>query len=126
MSLKPYAIEYGLGIDLHGQDPTKAAIRAVRTAIEHVSLPGMRQITGVTDLNSQVHVEITLGVPAEFMDRIDAERVKAALPFGQRSVNVVQGGLLTTSGSVADWLGDSSDQAVLVVAAIAVKLEAQG
>lgn len=124
MALKSYAIEYGLGIDLHGQDPTKAAIRAIRSAVEHVSLPGMRQITGVTDLNSQVFVEITLGVPAEFVGKVDAEKVKAALPFGQRSVKVVPGGLLTTSGSVVDWLGDSSDQAVLVVAAIAVKLEA--
>src|SRR5512133_2730019 len=124
MSLKPYAIEYGLGIDLHGQDPTKAAIRAVRSAVEHVSLPGMRQIAGVTDLQAQVFVEITLGVPAEFVERVDAEKVKAALPFGQRTVKVVQGGLRTSSGSMVDWLGDSSDQAVLVVAAIALKLEA--
>lgn len=126
MALKAYAMEYGLGIDLHGQDPTKAAIRAVRSAVEHVSLPGMRQIAGVTDLNTQVFVEITLGVPAEFVDAVDAEKVKNALPFGQRSVEVVAGGLLTSSGSMIDWLGDSSDQAVLVVAAITVKIESQG
>lgn len=126
MALKAYAMEYGLGIDLHGQDPTRAAIRAVRSAVEHVSLPGMRQIAGVTDLNTQVFVEITLGVPAEFVDAVDAEKVKNALPFGQRSVEVVAGGLLTSSGSMIDWLGDSSDQAVLVVAAITVKIESQG
>ncbi len=126
MALKPYAIEYGLGIDLHGQDPTKAAVRAVRSAVEHVSLPGMRQITGVTDLNTQVFVEITLGVPAELVEKVDAEKVKGVLPFGQRSVKVVPGGLLTSSGSMVDWLGDSSDQAVLVVAAISVLLEARG
>jgi uncharacterized protein (TIGR02058 family) len=123
MVLKTYAIEYGLGIDLHGQDATKAAIRAVRNAVEHVSLPGMRQIVGVTDLQSEVFVEITLGVPAEYMGQVDTDRVKAALPFGQRSVKIASGGLITTSGSRVDWLGDSSDQALLVIAAISVKLE---
>jgi uncharacterized protein (TIGR02058 family) len=123
MALKTYAIEYGLGIDLHGQDATKAAIRAVRNAVERVSLPGMRQIVGVTDLQNEVFVEINLGVPADYMGMVDVEKVKAALPFGQRTVRVSSGGLLTSSGSVIDWLGDSSDQALLVIAAISVKIK---
>ncbi len=123
MALKPFAIQFGLGIDLHGQDATKASIRAVRNAVEHVSLTGMRQIVGVTDLNAQVFVEITLGVPAEYMGQVDVERVKAALPFGRRSVKVVSGGLMTSSGSVIEWLGDSSDQALLVIAVVTVKLD---
>ncbi len=126
MALKPFAIEYGLGIDLHGQDATKAAVKAVQDAVRHVSLPGMRQIAGVTDLNTQVFIEILLGVPAALTNQVDAERVKAALPFGQRTVKVVAGGLLASSGIAVPTMGDTSDQAVLVVAAISVQLEVAG
>ena len=34
-------VELGMGADLHGQDVTKAAVRAVRNAIERNSMPGM-------------------------------------------------------------------------------------
>ena len=123
MALKPFAIEYGLGIDLHGQDATKAAVKAIQDAVRHVSLPGMRQVAGVADLDGQVFVEILLGVPAGMEGGVDVERVKAALPFGQRSVKIVPGGLLASSGVAVPSMGDSSDQAVLVVASVAVKLE---
>jgi uncharacterized protein (TIGR02058 family) len=123
MAFNPFAIEIGLGIDLHGQDPTKAAVKAVRNAVEHVSLPGMRRIAGITDLNTQVFVEILLGVPAEFAGRVDLEQVKEALPFGQRTVKVVPGGLLASSGIAVPSMGDTSDQAVAVVAAVTVSLD---
>ena len=35
-------VELGMGADLHGQDVTKATVRAVRNAIERNSMPGMR------------------------------------------------------------------------------------
>ena len=123
VSLKPFAIEMGLGVDLHGQDATKAAIKAVKNAVEHVSLPGMRQIAGVTDPDSQVYVDILLGVPAELAARVDLEKVKAALPFGRRTARLVPGGLLASSGVALPSMGDTSDQAVAVVAALTVSLE---
>ncbi len=123
MSLKPFAIEMGLGVDLHGQDPTRAALKAVKNAVEHVSLPGMRRVAGITDLDNQVRVEVLLGVPEPFLGRVDLERVKEALPFGQRIVKAVPGGLLTTSGIAVPSMGDSSEEAVAVVAAITVLLD---
>ncbi len=123
MTLRPFVIEYGFGVDLHGQDPTKAAVKAVKNAVEHISLPGMRRVAGVSDLNSQVSVEILLGVPQELVDRVDVGRVREALPFGRREVKVVPGGLLASSGVVVPSMGDSSDQAVLVVAAVTVGVE---
>ncbi len=123
MALKPFAIEYGLGIDLHGQNATKAAVKAVQDAVRHVSLPGMRQVAGINDLDSEVYIEILLGVPEEMAGGVDEEQVKAALPFGRRSVRVVPGGLLASSGVAVPAMGDSLDQAVLVVASVAVKLE---
>jgi uncharacterized protein (TIGR02058 family) len=121
-----FAIEFGLGVDLHGQDPTKAAIKAVRNAVEHVSLPGMREVGGVTDLDRQVVVEILLGVPEGLVGRVDPERVRDALPFGRRSVRVTSGGLMASSGVAVPSMGDTSDEAVAVVAAISVSLDVEG
>lgn len=123
MALKSFAIEYGLGVDLHGQDPTKAAVKAVKNAVERISLPGMRQVAGVTDLDKQVAVEILLGVPAPMVDMVDLDAVTSALPFGRRSVSVSAGGLLAPNGVIVPAMGDTTDQAVLVVAAVTLKVE---
>jgi uncharacterized protein (TIGR02058 family) len=37
-------VEIGMGIDLHGQNVTKAAVRAVQNAIHHNSMPGIRSV----------------------------------------------------------------------------------
>ncbi len=37
-------IEIGTGIDLQGQDVTKAAVRAARDAIQRNYMPGMRRL----------------------------------------------------------------------------------
>jgi len=123
MTLKPFAIEFGLGLDLHGQDPTRAAVKAVKNAVEHVSLPGMKQVGGVVDLDTQVVVDVALGVPPEMADRMDTGRVAAALPFGRRTVRVTPGGLLASSGARVPDMGDTSDQAVAVVAAVTVMID---
>jgi uncharacterized protein (TIGR02058 family) len=123
MALKSFAIEYGLGVDLHGQDPTKAAVKAVKNAVEHISLPGMRQVAGVTDLDQQIAVEIVLGVPSPMVEMVRLDEVAAVLPFGRRSVSVTPGGLLASNGAVVPFMGDTTDQAVLVVAAITLKVE---
>ena len=85
MAPKIFAIEFGLGTDLHGQDITKAAIKAVRNAVEHVSLPGMRKVGGVTDLNSQVLVEILVGVPSGFEDGVDSGEWPVLYPSARRT-----------------------------------------
>ncbi len=123
MTLKTFSIELGLGVDLHGQDPTRAAVKAVKNAVERVSLPGLRQIAGITDWNSQVFVEVLLGVPPEMAGRVDVGRVQEVLPLGRKTVQVVPGGLLASSGATVPSMGDVSDQAVAVVAAIAVKVD---
>ena len=44
MSETPYVLEFGMGVDVHGQDSTTAAKRAVSDAIRHSSLPVLRLI----------------------------------------------------------------------------------
>ena len=90
-----FVIEFGMGIDLHGQDVTKAAVRAVRDAIGHNSLPGMRTVVGGDIARMQVHVR--LAVPAD-ADKLDHETVKAALPYGEVTIEVVPGGMIAPGG----------------------------
>ena len=61
--MRHFVTEMGTGVDLHGKNGTKAALRAVRNAFQHVSLPGIRQVAGVTDMKEMV-VEVVLGVPS--------------------------------------------------------------
>ncbi len=44
MDYRRYLVEVGTGIDLHGEDVTKAAQRAVKDAISHSSMVGLSQL----------------------------------------------------------------------------------
>jgi uncharacterized protein (TIGR02058 family) len=111
MTLKRVITEFGAGNDLHGGDYTKAAVRAVEDAIHHSSLTLIRSL-GIDSRTMQV--EVTIG--AQQPDRVDAARVKAALPHGEVSVNIVKGGL-----DVPD--DTSADVAVIATAAVTVRLD---
>src|SRR5207244_1848416 len=92
-TMRTFVVELGTGVDLHGQDGTKAAVRAVRNAFQHVSLPGLRQVAGVTDM-STVIVDVFIGVPPE-ASAVDVEQVKAQFPIGTINVTVQPGGVLS-------------------------------
>ena len=111
MALKRIITEFGSGNDLHGGDYKKAAVRAVEDAIHHSSLSLIRTL-GI-DANT-MQVEVTVGVQRP--ERVAAERVKAALPHGQVTVNVVKGGL-----DVPDE--GSADVAIIASAAVTVRLD---
>ncbi len=108
--LKRAILELGAGNDLHGQDYTKAALRAVQDTLHHSSLAMIRTL-GVKP--GGMHVEVTIGVQQP--ERVDAEAVKASLPHGIVTVNVTKGGL--------DVPDENGDMAVIASAAVAVRLE---
>ena len=111
MKGKRVILEMGSGNDLHGSDYTKAAVRAVQDALHHSSLTFIRTL-GVNPQTMQV--EVTVGVQQP--EKVDAGTVKAVLPHGQVTVNVVKGGL--------DVPGEEAkDVAVIASAAVAVRLE---
>jgi uncharacterized protein (TIGR02058 family) len=111
MTGKRVILEMGSGSDLHGGDYTKAAVRAVEDAIHHSSLTFIRTL-GVDPRMMQV--EVTIGVQQP--DKVDAGIVKAVLPHGQITVNVVKGGL-----DIRD--DEARDVAVIASAAVAVRLD---
>jgi uncharacterized protein (TIGR02058 family) len=88
MALKRMVLEIGMGTDIRGADPTKAAVRALRDALWHNSL-GVANALGL-DTDS-MRVEVTIGVPRP--DTVDKAAVLAILPHGTGTVTVVDGGL---------------------------------
>ncbi|PWC56515.1 Lin0512 family protein [Azospirillum sp. TSO22-1] len=110
-------VELGMGVDLHGQDVTKAAVRAVRNAIERNSMPGMRAL--VDGDTSRMQVRVHLAVPAD-ADQLDVEAVRAVFPYGQVSVQVGPGGMLAPSGIFLADKNDRNEMIYVVNAAIEV------
>jgi uncharacterized protein (TIGR02058 family) len=84
----PQVLEFGLGVDLHGEDCTKAACRAVFDALRHSSLPLLREIRA---RNGEMLVDVTVAVPDP--NAVDLETVKGELPHGEVTVKAVAGGL---------------------------------
>lgn len=118
--MRTFVIELGTGVDLHGQDATKAAVKAVRDAFAHVSLPGLRQVAGIDDLQT-IAVEVTLGAPAA-AGAVDTAQVAGQFPFGQVEVRVVPGGLLVGGDAFRPEFGDRTDHILIVNAAIRVRV----
>ncbi len=88
MSAVPYVLEFGMGVDLHGEDCTKAACRAVFDAVRHSSLPLLQEIR---ERGGTMLVDVTVAVPDPAS--VDLEVVKAELPHGEIRVQAVSGGL---------------------------------
>jgi uncharacterized protein (TIGR02058 family) len=88
MTKKRMVLEIGMGTDIRGADPTKAACRALRDALWHNSLsiaPALGQ-----SLDAMI-VDVHIGVPRP--ELVDKSQVMAVLPHGSGFVTVVEGGL---------------------------------
>ena len=111
MTMKRAILEIGMGNDLHGGDYTKAAQRAVNDALHHSSLSFIRTLN--ID-KKKLYVNVTIGV--QNPESVDINKIRASLPIGIVSVDVVKGGL-----DVPDYEND--DPAVIASAAIEVMLD---
>ena len=112
--LFPLFLEMGMGVDLVGEDMTKAAQRAVREAINRTSLPGIGHLVRDGD-RANMRVEVTIAVPRP--DEVDTGLVAAEFPYGTVTVRPVEGGLRTPNGT--DY-GPGRDHLVVAVAVVAV------
>ena len=111
MATKRLFLEFGSGNDLHGADYTKAAVRAVEDAIHHSYISLLRTLQLDPE---KMEVEVVIGVQKP--EKVDTSTVKATLPYGQVSVNVVNGGL-----DISDNQAD--DRVVIASAAIVVRYD---
>ena len=92
MALKRYVVEFGMGADLHGQDVTKAAKKAVRDAISRSCLCGLFEIVGI---KGPEEMKIKLQIACPFPDSLDVGEVRASVPLGEVELSVEKGGMVT-------------------------------
>ncbi len=111
---RPAFLEMGIGVDLFGEDQTKAARRAVREAIGRTSLPGLRHLVPSGE-RDDMQVAVTVAVPEP--SRVDGAAVAGEFPYGQVHVNAIEGGMRAPNGSGE---GDGRDHLIIAVALVAV------
>jgi uncharacterized protein (TIGR02058 family) len=116
MTLQRMAVEFGMGTDLHGQDYTKAAQRALRDALGHNALT-VAKAFGFDRDQMVVHVTIAVAEPAQ----VDGAAVLSVLPYGTSHLSVVPGGL-----EVAPPGGTEKTVVATAIAAVYLALPEQG
>ena len=105
-----YVTEMGMGTDVHGRDYTQAAERAVFDAIHHSSLHFFAPLGKTAD---DMFIDLLIGIPEP--DKVDADRVEAALPYGTVSITIQKGGLEIPAD-------DGRDAIIIANAGIVVRL----
>jgi len=103
---KRIILEMGMGVDLYGEDYTKAARRGISDALRHSSLTLLRTLK--IDRNS---MKVTLVIGVQQPDAIDTEALKAEIPYGEVTVRSELGGLNVV---------DDENDTTTVIASVAV------
>ena len=112
-------VEVGYGADQHGQNPTKACVRAARNAIEFNSLPSIGAI--VPGGYDGMRLRLDIALPAKYHDSVDLDAVRAVFPYGAIVACDLQvGGALFASGIALEAMGDTSDEWIVALVAVTV------
>jgi uncharacterized protein (TIGR02058 family) len=116
---KRYIVEIGMGVDQHGhkKNPTNAAIKAIKNAISNNCLVGLGEIVGLKNV-ADMAVEVLIAAP--YPENINKDEVLAAVPFGTKTISVVEGGMKTSGLPVAN-LGDTDGEILVATASVTVK-----
>lgn len=109
-------IQTGFGVDVHGQNITKAAERAVRNAIFTNSMPGIQRLLPDGDLQNMV-VNIKLALPCD-EEKLDEDTIRAIIPYGTVTIEKMAGGMMTTSGIFLEDKEDKNDLMYIVNASV--------
>ncbi len=116
MAEQRFIVEWGTGADLHGQDVTKAACRAVQDAISRSCLCGLVEILHLQDLNA-MRVDVLVAVPSP--EQVQADPVLSVIPFGQKTLRAIPGGM-KAPGLYQPELGDQSPDIIVANAVVTV------
>lgn len=118
-NLKRFVVEFGLGLDQHGQDATKAACKAVKDAVYHSCLSGLLEIARLQDVNDMI---VDMHVACPHHETVDRQAVMDALPFGQKKLTLYEGGMVA-KGIFQPELGDVTNETYMANAAITVYVD---
>ena len=111
-------VECGFGSDAHGQNVTKAAVRACRNAIEFNQIPGIGDL--IPGGRDQLKLDVLLGVPHQYQHNLDLAPIRACFPYGTVHIQCNTGGLVAASGKIIAEMGDTNEDMIIVCAAVTV------
>ena len=114
-----FFVQLGFGVDQHGDrsNATKAAVRAIRNAIEFNSIPGV--IEHIPGGRKEMLIHVKLGVPNRAS--VDVMEVAKVFPYGRLlPIQVEVGGLDFPTGRVVEELGDKDDIGICVAACVTI------
>jgi uncharacterized protein (TIGR02058 family) len=120
MDYRRYIVELGSGVDLHGEDETKAAQKAVKDAISHCSMIGLGQLFKIgsfAELEDALMVDVTVATPNP--EKVDGDKVLEILPEGKRRINIVKGGIRFPTDTTSD---EAKTHGLVMVNAVIVVL----
>ena len=120
LDYRKYILEVGTGIDLHGEDETKAAQRAVKDAISHSSMVGLGQLFKIgsfKEMSDALMVDVTIATPNP--ERVDGDAVLSVLPEGERRIDIVEGGM---SWPVATTVEEARSHGIVMANAVIMVL----
>ena len=120
MDLRRYLVEIGTGVDLHGEDETKAAQRVVKDAISHCSMVGLGQLFKIgsfKELEDALMVDVTIAAPNP--EKVNGEAVLSTLPEGKRRVSIIYGGMKFPAESTGE---ETKTHPIVLVNAVIVVL----
>ena len=122
MKTNRFIIEFGMGIDFHGQDVTKAAVKAAKDAISKSCLIGLNEVCGFSqdNINENVFVDVTVAVTRP--EEVKTGEVSKCFPVGKVTVKAVSGGL-KTDGLYFTKFGDKDDSIEVAVASVKVEIK---
>ena len=116
MARKRFIVEIGTGIDIHGEDVTEAACRAVKDAVSRSCLCGLVEILEIQDME-QIEIDVLVASPKP--EEVDLDRVMESVPIGRKNARAVSGGM-SAQGLCVPKFGPDCDKIMVANAALTV------
>jgi len=120
MTEKRYIMQMGMGVDIHGQNPTEAASRAVHNAIANNCLCGLSEMLHTDHREEKTHVRVLIACPRP--DEVDAEAVLKNVSFDTRTIEIKEG-VMISPNIYSPQLGDKTADAIVANASITVSVD---
>ncbi len=124
MNEQRFIVQLAMGTDQHGHNDecTNAAIKAVKNAIANNCLCGLSEICKIIEPADLSRMKVHIKIGAPYPENINEKKILKAIPFGEKSLEVVKGGLIT-QGIMIKELGDTSDKIIICNAAVTVSVK---
>ncbi|MBI4858161.1 MAG: Lin0512 family protein [Acetobacterium woodii] len=119
--MKKFIIEFGMGMDFHGQNVNVAAGKAIKDAISRSCLIGLNEIYNLTEanINERMMIEAIIGVSRP--EELNTEELKKLFPVGKVTIKTQKGGL-TTAGLFFPGFGDTDDTIEAAIVCVTVSV----